>query len=391
MSAIETFSTSREAAKTRIFLYAGFVLIGTVNTFLGPILPLLSEKWTINDTQGGYFLAAQSLGGMFGTFASSFLYGRADSRKILLIGFGLLVISVFGIGGGTWEIGLFSSLINGIGIGFVIPATTLIISRTAAEKRASAINLLNFFWALGAILSPLIFLRISSAAQLNYILTAIAAVGAVFFILAFRQSAYRLIEEKKESLLSGGEKIRAFFVNWIFAATIFLQIGIEVSMSGWLPSYANRFGSSELWLTAPFAYWTGFLLSRLISSFVLKNLTERKLILSGLLLSAVGLFIVVSTREIYLISFGALLAGFGAAPIFPTTIALASAKYEKKSPEMINYLFFLAGLSGMFFLWLIGFVSAAFESLQIALYVPAVCVLVLLALNLLDRRTDTEN
>lgn len=379
-------SPNQDAHRTHIFLYAGFVLIGTVNTFLGPILPILSEKWTITDTQGGYFLAAQSLGGMCGTFASSLLYSRADSRKILLIGFGLLVVSVFGIGGENWEIGILSSLINGIGIGFIIPATTLIISQIAGEKRASAINLLNFFWALGAILSPLIFLRLDSAAQLNYILIVIASVCAVFFVLNFKQTAYQLVEKKTASSMSVSEKIRAFFVNWIFGATIFLQIGVEVSISGWLPSYANRFSNSEMWLAAPLAYWSGFLLSRLLSSLFLQNFSEKKLILSGLLLSAVGLFIIISTREIGLISFGALVTGFGTAPIFPTTIAMASAKYEKKSPEQINYLFLLAGLSGMFFVWLIGFVSSTVESLQTALFIPCGCVVILLAIYLSGKK-----
>lgn len=186
--------------------------------------------------------------------------------------------------------------------------------------------------------------------------------------------------------MSVAEKIRHFFVNWIFGATIFLQIGIEVSISGSLPSYANRFSNSEFWLAAPLFYWSGFLLSRLLSSLFLQNFSEKKLILSGLLLSAVGLFIIISTRDIGLISFGALVTGFGTAPIFPTTIALASAKYEKKSPEQINYLFLLAGLSGMIFVWLIGFVSSTVQSLQTALFIPCVCVLILLALHLLGKK-----
>ena len=163
------FVNSPTAIKNaRLFSYASFVLIGTINTFLGPILPFLSEKWSINDAQGGYFLAAQSLGGMIGTLFVSFLYSRLSSRKILFAGFGLIIFSLFGIGGSSWEIGIFASLINGIAIGFIIPTTTLIVSQTAGNKRAKAINLLNFFWAFGAVLSPLLFfaLNIRRAAKL---------------------------------------------------------------------------------------------------------------------------------------------------------------------------------------------------------------------------------
>ncbi len=367
----------------RLFSYISFILIGTVNTFLGPILPFLSEKWKINDAEGGYFLAAQSLGGMCGTLAASFLYSRISSRKILFTGFGLIIISLLGIGNGTWEIGFFSSLINGIAIGFIIPTTTLIVSQNAGNKRAGAINLLNFFWALGAVLSPLIFLQLTTGARLNYSLLAIALTGAAFFGLLFRQRDFRLVADRKESVLSWSEKLLEFGAGWIFALTIFLQIGVEASLSGWLPTYAKRFAASEIWLVVPFVYWTGFLLSRLLSSIFLERISERKLIIYGLILVVAGQILIISSEHLILISAGALLTGFGTAPIFPTTIALASAKFEKKAPELINYLFLLSSFSGIFFLWLIGLVSSAAGGLKTAFFVPVICSLMLLLLHLL--------
>ena len=117
-----------------VFSYTSFILIGIVNTFLGPILPFLTDKWTINDGQAGYFLAAQSLGGMVGTLTTSLLFTKIGSRRILLGGYILLAFSLFGISSEIWEIGLLSSLINGISIGIVIPTTTLVVSQAAREK-----------------------------------------------------------------------------------------------------------------------------------------------------------------------------------------------------------------------------------------------------------------
>ena len=367
----------------RLFSYASFILIGTINTFLGPILPFLAEKWTINDTQGGYFLAAQSLGGMVGTLAASFLYARAGSRLILLIGFGLIIVSLFGIGGGSWEIGVFSSFLNGVAIGFIIPTTTLIVSQTAAAKSAGAINLLNFFWAFGAVLSPLMFLRLSSAAQLNYCLTAIALAGAIFFGLLFRQTDFRLVAPDHQLNPSRREKFLVFGRQWIFAAIIFLQIGVEASLGGWLPSYAKRFTDSEMWLVVPLVYWTGFLSSRLLSTVFLKIISEKNLIISGLILVVGGQILIISGDNLPLIAVGALFSGFGTAPIFPTAIALASGKFEKNAPELINYLFLLASLSGIFFLWSIGFVSSLSNGLQTAFYIPIICSVILLILCLI--------
>ena len=208
----------------------------------------------------------------------------------------------------------------------------------------------------------------------------IALIGVLFLGLIFKQKEFRLAAETQESVLSRSKKTFIFFENWIFAAIIFLQIGVEGSLSGWLPSYAKRFTDAEMWLIVPLVYWTGFLLSRLLSSVFLESMSEKNLVLSGLILVIIGQIMIISNENLALISVGALFTGFGTAPIFPTTIALASAKFENDAPELINYLFFLSSLSGIFFLWLIGFISSKTNDLKTAFWIPIICSLILLLL-----------
>ena len=260
--------TESENKLIKIFLYLSFILIGIVNTFLGPILPFLYEKWRLNDVQAGYFLAAQGLGGLLGTLITSFLYAKFSSRWILAAGYVFLIVSLLGLSSDVWEIGLFSSLLSGISLGFIIPTTTLIISQIAGENRAAAINLLNFFWALGAVSSPLIFFGLSSQTQLNYLFAAIALIGAAFLAFLFKLKNVRIASSSEKSAISGGEKLAVLFSVWLFILTIFLQVGIEASLSGWLPTFAKRITSSDWWLLVPSVYWSGFLLSRLLFFFL---------------------------------------------------------------------------------------------------------------------------
>lgn len=39
------------------FVHVDFVLTGVVMTMLGPMLPLFSRQWLLNDTQAGYLLS----------------------------------------------------------------------------------------------------------------------------------------------------------------------------------------------------------------------------------------------------------------------------------------------------------------------------------------------
>ena len=366
-----------------IFLYLSFVLVGIVNTFLGPMLPFVYEKWQINDVQAGYFLAAQGFGGLLGTLISSFLYKKFTSRWILAFGYVFIILSLFGLSSNTWKIGIFSSFLSGVSLGFIIPTTTLIVSQIAGENRAAAINLLNFFWALGAVLSPLIFFALSSQAQLNYIFAAIALIGAIFFAFLFRVKNVRIASNNEKTAISIGEKKTILFSVWLFVLTIFLQIGIEASLGGWLPTFAKRITSSDWWLLVPSLYWSGFLLSRLLSSFYLRRISEKSMILFGLVLVIIGQIIFLLTIQINLAAIGAFLVGVGTAPIFPITIAVLSGRFEKKAPELLSYIFMLSGLSGMMFSWLIGYAASVTGELKTALLIPLICGLILFFLHLL--------
>ena len=379
------FSIEKENTFAKIFLYASFVLIGIINTFLGPILPFLNEKWQLNDVRAGYFLAAQGLGGIIGTFFTSFLYARLSSKTILAVGYTFIIVSLFGLSSNIWQVGYLASFVSGLGLGVVIPTTTLVISKIAGENRAAAINLLNFFWALGAVLSPLIFFIISSPIQLNYLLASIAVIGAAFLICLFQLENIRILSDEKKSRTSGGEKTAILFSSWVFILTIFLQVGIETSLSGWLPTFAKRITSSDWWLLVPTFYWSGFLLSRLASSFYLRLISERAILLPGFLLVIIGHFIFLFTFQINIAAIGAFLVGFGTAPIFPVIIAVLSGKFEKKAPELLSYMFLLSGLSGMIFPWLIGYVASTTGELKSALLIPLMCGFILFFLHFLLR------
>ncbi len=377
--------TDSENKLVKVFLYLSFILIGIVNTFLGPMLPFLNEKWRLNDVQAGYFLAAQSLGGLLGTLVTSFLYKKFSSRWILAVGYVFIIISLLGLSSDIREIGLFSSFLSGVSLGFIIPTTTLILSQIAKENRAAAINLLNFFWALGAVLSPLIFFKLSSQTQLNYIFAAVALIGAAFLVFLFKLKNVRIASSKEKSTVSGGEKLAILFPVWLFVITIFLQIGVEASLAGWLPTFAKRITSSDWWLLVPTFYWSGFLLSRLFSSFYLRRIGEKTAILFGLVLVTIGQIIFLLTAQINIAAIGAFLVGFGTAPIFPITIAILSGKFEKKAPELLSYMFLLAGLSGMIFSWLIGYAASITGELKTALLIPLMCGLILFFLHLFFR------
>ena len=218
----------------------------------------------------------------------------------------------------------------------------------------------------------------------------LASVGIIFLAFLVKLKNVRIASSREKSDMSGREKLAILFSVWLFVITVFLQIGIEASFSGWLPTFAKRITLSELWLLAPTLYWSGFLLSRLLSGFYLRRIGERSAILFGLPLVIGGQLLLLLTNQIGISSFGAFLVGFGTAPVFPTTIAILSGKFEKKAPELLSYMFLLAGLSSMTFSWLIGYAASITGELKMALLIPLLCSLTLFLLHLSLKNKSRE-
>ena len=59
-------------------LHCGFLLVGVVNTLLGPILPILAARWRLDDAEAGSLFIAQFTGAMIGSALSSPMIERWD-------------------------------------------------------------------------------------------------------------------------------------------------------------------------------------------------------------------------------------------------------------------------------------------------------------------------
>ena len=69
-------SSSVRIRQIVLLSYGSFILIGVLNTFLGPALPVLSARWQLNDAQAGSLFFAQFSGALIGSAATGWLLRR---------------------------------------------------------------------------------------------------------------------------------------------------------------------------------------------------------------------------------------------------------------------------------------------------------------------------
>ena len=118
------------------------------------------------------------------------------------------------------------------------------------KRRASALSLINFFWSFGAMLAPLL-VRLADAPLSAQTLVVVACCtlcglrsvvfcsrcGAAFMMLALR----RYLQTTSSS--RSGLPVATFV---FFMGMLFLYGGLETSLSGWLTTYAFRYGDRTL-------------------------------------------------------------------------------------------------------------------------------------------------
>ena len=168
---------------------------------------------------------------------------------------------------------------------------------------------------------------------------------------------------------------------FVFAAAIFLYVGVENALGGWLPSYANRINPNLRPSTVSLYFWIAELSGRILITALMSLFEEEALyrlclallILTEILLCAFAH--ISSAGVITLTVFTALCL----APLYPLIMSFLLARTGNHAG--LGALFACASLGGATLPWLTGVVSTYFNGLRSGLLVPASGAILLLGLS----------
>lgn len=371
----------RKSPALTIVASSAFVLTGVVNTFLGPILPVLANRWSLSDTQSSYFFTMQFMGSMLGVSVSSVLLPRRSFRSCIGIAYSLMAAGVIGLPGANWKVALLGTFVSGIGLGIVIPSTNLLIATLNSARPAAALSLVNLCWGLGAVIAPLVLAWAERLNQVRAFLPVLSvALLATAIVFLFTPSTARQDEpaEPEDS---------HWRANWRFlttlAAMFFLYVCVEASIGGWIATLVKRApsGADQPWVLAPAFFWTGLIAGRGLAPLTLRRVSERALTLNGLGIACLGICVLVFSPHKQWITGAAMVIGWGLAAVFPITVALLS-QFGNAAKRIAGPMFAMTGLGGAVMPWLVGVISTQSGSLRTGLVAPLLAAIVLLGLHL---------
>jgi fucose permease len=314
------------AAVLAIFVY------GLIAAMLGTILPDISKRFNLTPKQNGNIAMAQAVGLMIGSLFVGPLMDTEGKKVGLLLGLGLIVLALFGLrtAKGYGPVASFLFLLGTGGGAIVTGANTLPpFIKLDGLTTDGVFNLLNLFFGLGGLVTPLIAANLfknqsgkllvfaGSLAAVTFAVHAITKMPGATGEVAFQSSMVTDLLAKPALLA--------------LALMLFLYVACEVGVWNWLVRHLIAQGVAEhkalTILSLGFAL--GLLLGRVAVSRVLTDVSPEKVLLGSGVLMALTTFAMLQVKSETVAGVAVFLAGIAMAPVFPTTLSLVNAKFPQ--------------------------------------------------------------
>lgn len=358
-------------ASGRPLLFTGFLLTGFVTTVLGPVLPWLVARWHLSDAAAGALFTIQFTGSIVAGALSGLIVARLGATATLSTGYVLMSAGFAGLALGDRVTGTLAIAVAGIGIGFVVPATNMIVARLTPTRAASALGALNFCWGIGAATWPMVVARFTPVPGVRVALLLVASLlGAMAVRMTWAHFPVHILRPAAGSAPGSWSWGRLI----IFGVCITLYSGVESAFGGWIAEYTRRLTAdsstviSMRWETAASVFWGGLAAGRGLVAVGLAPRFETAALFTGLTLvgTAIATLLmlggaarpVAGLSPVFVV---AVACGLGLAPSFPVTMAALSREVP---PKVAQPMIALGSLGAALVPWLVGAISSRTGSLS---------------------------
>ena len=325
--------------------YLAFVGLGVTMSLLGPLLPAIRARIPMSYLEAGLVLSGQFLGMLASVPPGGHLADRIGRKPFLLASAGLTVAGLVGtaLAPGFGAL-LAAAVVTGVGSGGFEVGVNAVEVDHAGEGAGRAMNLLHFFFGVGAVAGP-VLAAATLGAGLDWraaFLAAAALPAAVFLVLLpqdLRHAGPAAVHDQAAIYRSPA--------LWRHALVLALYVALETSAYGWAASFWQQRGAP--FMPAPLMaslFWTTLTAGRLLCG----GLADRMGLARFVRRSAAAALVVCVAWTVWPSPWVTLtcltLLGLALSGIFPTTMALVTEAYPGHAGKVVAFLAVFASLGG---------------------------------------------
>ena len=355
--------------------YASFFPIGIATVLLGPMLPALSSRWSLNYSQAGALFTAQYLGSTCAVVLSGWLVYKWGYRLAIKSGLLLATAGLALLLSGPKTAGIVCIAAYGAGLGLAVPAANILVAEVNSDRRSASLNILNFCWSAGAVSCPFLAAFAVNRHRVSLFFEVVA--GLMFVVLVGIAAMPASIAEPATTNRPDATNAR---IDWRhramlpLAALFLIYVGTENAFGGWVATFSKSLGSmsNAMSLMTPSFFYSSLMIGRWVAPLLLRSIDEVRLAQVGLVLSCVGMATMIVSHSLTGVLISACVAGFGIASVYPITIALLSREFGPTASRVGSLMFTLSNIGGGLLPWISGVVSTRLGTLKAGLAVPLI-------------------
>ncbi|WP_111637870.1 MFS transporter [Marinomonas shanghaiensis] len=332
----------KEMTRTGLY-FAMFLAAGAVSGLLGPSLIYLAGLIDASVAEISIVFTARAIGNILGALLAGRMFDRLQGHHYLI----MMLLCVIA---GLILVPFSTSLTMLVVLFFLLGATEVSVNAGGnmmmlwlhKEKVGSYVTILHLCYSSGCMLAPLILVFAEWTGQsygAGYWMVALYALILPF--LLWRQPSPRF--EARASEVVPATKQKATFLA--FLTVIFLYVGFEITIAGWITTYAVLSGedhnSAAILVTW---FFVSLSLGRLFSVILLRWITPRQGIYGLLAISMSGsVMMILSDASLVMI---ALWLGLGCSAFFPMLFSYANSIMSLNG-KRTGYIFVCCGLGAL--------------------------------------------
>lgn len=332
--------------------YFAFVICGFVTVLLGPLLPVLAARWRLTDVQSGWLFAAQFLSSTMGAAVSSHF-----PRKSVVSGLASVCVGVAMLLTGNYAGALAGFGLVGLGTGLTVSSTNLIFGTEYPERRGALLTRVNLCWGIGAVLAPEVVALALRVHALRTFLLLLALTAALAFALFSPLLGTAKRQPDGEASAAEGDARAGLAIFVLFSVMLFLYVGAETTVAGWIATYAHRLSGLSLERASLLVsvFWVALLLGRWMVVGLLRWFAEVAVLAGGLSLAMGGVATLLFPHGSWILLAAVVAAGLGCAPLFPLLVSRMLARTGRT--RHAGWVFAICGSGGGVVPWITGLIS----------------------------------
>ncbi len=347
-------------------LYTAFlsmILMGATVSMTGALLPSIVADLGLSDSQAGLLVASPAAGYVVTALLAGALGDALGFRRVWLAGvvlgwLALLAVAFSPSFGWMLPAMVAVGLVSGAFDGVINP----LIASLYGERSGGILNNVHLFFGMGATVTPfLISVGLRYGLGWRWYFGLLSVYVLALGIVILRASFPELPKHEEVGEPRSMAQVLRQPLVLLAALVLFLYVGAESSMFSWSALFVQRLrGVPVAAASLSVSLFGGcIMLGRLICGQIAERVGYKRLIVSGALLGAGGIAVLLWGPGAFSPWLGIALAGLAYAGIFATIMAELTGRFPGHQGAVAGLLCSAGGLGQIVFPWAVGLLAEA--------------------------------